>query len=127
MKKEFDILNHISEYEILEKLKYLGSKELTITGHGYKTFSNIPILESAQKSTLNYSNRSSVKPAIALIDVILAANRNYNKVVEPNINRIQEKYPDLKNFDELNKIINSQTKQEFYLFWGHKDEKKYNT
>ena len=127
MKKEFDILNHISEYEILEKLKYLGSKELTITGHGYKTFSNIPILESAQKSTLNYSNRSALKPAIALIDVILAANRNYNKVVEPNINRIQEEYPDLNNFNELNKIINTQTEQEFYLFWGHKDEKKYNT
>lgn len=127
MKKEFDILNHISEYEILEKLKYLGSKELTITGHGYKTFSNIPIFESAQKSTLDYSTRSSIKPAIALIDVILAANRNYNKVVEPNIKRIQEEYPELNNFDELTKIIDSKTKQEFYSFWGHRDEKKYNT
>lgn len=126
-KKNFEILKHISEKEILNKLQYLGKQNLAVTGHGYKVFGSIPISESAHMSTLNFSNKFKEKPAIGLIDVILAANRNYNKVVEPNVKRIEIENPTLKNFRELQEIINSKTKEEFYLFWGHKDEKKYNT
>lgn len=123
----FQISKHISDKDILEKLQHLGNQNLTVTGHGYKEFGSIPIMESANKSTYSYFDKFKEKPAIALIDVVLAANRNYNKVVEPNVRRIESHYPNLKNFDELKEIINSKTKEEFYLFWGHKDEKKYNT
>lgn len=126
-KRNFEISKHISEIEILKKLEHIGKQNLTSTGHGHKEFGSIPISESSQRSTLTYSDRFKKKPAIGIIDVVLAANRNYNKVVEPHLKRIEREYPDLKNFKELRDILNSKTKEEFYLFWGHKDEKKYNT
>jgi hypothetical protein len=126
-KKIFNIIDYISEKEIIDKINEIGKNPLTITGHGFNDFGPIPIIKSANKSTLIYSNKSKLKPAIALIDVVLAANRNYNKVVEPNIQRIEKDYQNLKRFTELEKLITQKSKQEFYIFWGHKDEKKYNT
>jgi hypothetical protein len=126
-KKSFDILNYISKEEILKKLKELGNKNLTKTGHGFLTFGAIPIIQSSKNSTINYSNKSKEKPVIGLIDVVLAANRNYNKVVEPNIKRIEEEQPNLRNFTELKELVKSKTQNDFYTFWGHKDEKKYRT
>lgn len=126
-RRNFDILDYISKEEILKKLEELGSKELTKTGHGFSTFGRIPIIQSAEKSTTSYSNKSKEKPAIRLIEVVLAANRNYNKVVEPNVKKIEEQQPNLKNFSELNELIENQSQNDFYSFWGHKDEKKYRT
>lgn len=125
--KEYNLSTIISENDILKKLEYIGNKKLTPTGHGFDTFGSIPILESSLKSTLNYSLKPQEKPAIALIEVVLAANRNFNKVVEPNIKRIEKEFPELKNFQHLNEILFTKTKEDFYSFWGHKDEKKYET
>lgn len=126
-KRNFEISKHISETEILKKLEHIGKQNLTSTGHGHQQFGSIPISESSQRSTLNYSDRFKKKPAIGVIEVVLAANRNFNKVVEPYVKKIETEYPHLKNFKDLQDILNSKTKEEFYSFWGHKDEKKYNT
>ncbi|MBL0736976.1 hypothetical protein JI750_08790 [Flavobacterium sp. GN10] len=126
-KKDFHILHYISKEEILRKLNELGSKNLTKTGHGFSSFGAIPIIKSSQKSTIGFSAKSKEKPAIGLIDIVLSANRNYNKVVEPNIKRIEESYPDLKNFTQLKELMANLTQNDFYNFWGHKDEKKYKT
>lgn len=127
IKRNFEISKHISKSEILKKLEYIGKQNLTSTGHGHQEFGSIPISESSQRSTLTYSDRFKKKPAIGVIEVVLAANRNFNKVVEPHVKRIETEYPYLKNFKDLADILNSKTKEEFYFFWGHKDEKKYNT
>lgn len=126
-KRNFQISKHISDIEILKKLEYLGKHNLTVTGHGHEQFGSIPIIESANKSTRSYTSKFKEKPAIALLEVVLAANRNFNKVVEPHIKRIETEYPTLRNFKQLREIIDLKTKDEFYFFWGHKDEKKYNT
>lgn len=123
----FDILEHLSTSKISEKVKELGAKKLTKTGHGFSSFGEISISESAQLATSNYSAKAKIKPAVALMDVVLAANRNYNKVVEPKIRRIELEHPDFKTFDQLNHLIKTKTKEEFYHFWGHKDDKKYRT
>jgi len=125
--KDFDILAYTTENEVLSRLEYIGNQKLTPTGHGFETFGAIPIRESAEKSTLTYTDKNKEKPALGLIDVVLAANRNYNKVVEPNLKRIETNYPELRTFKELSGILETITQQEFYLFWGHKDEKKYKT
>ena len=125
--KNFDILSYTTENEILSQLEHIGNQKLTPTGHGFETFGPIPIRESAEKSTSSYTDKNSEKPALALIEVVLAANRNYNKVVEPNLRKIEANYPTLRTFQALSEMLATKPQEEFYLFWGHKDEKKYNT
>ena len=127
MKNSFEILNDLTRNEISEIVKRLGNEKLTFTGHGYDASSEITIWESAKQSTQNYTKDVKKKPAIGLILVVLAANRNFNKVVKPNLERIEKEYPDLKTFQQLNEIINKKSEEEFFVFWGHKDKKKYNT
>lgn len=67
------------------------------------------------------------KPAIIFLRVVLAANRNYNKHVGHNIKRIENDYPNLKTLNDLEALLIQKSKEEFFKFWGHKDQKKYNT
>lgn len=125
--KKFDILKSLSKEKIAEIIERIGKEPLTKTGHGFELYGNISIKEAAEKSTINFTNKFHKKPAIGLLSVVLAANRNYNKVVEPNLKRIEEEEPNLKSFEQLSNFILEKTQDEFYTFWGHKDEKKYNT
>ena len=126
-KKTFDILDYIKKAEIIKTLNYLGAKNLTCCGHGFEIYGAIPIEKAANKSTMNYSNAWKLNPAMGLICVVLAANRNYNSVVEPNLRRMKLEEPELKTFTQLSQIIQKKGQDEFYKFWGHKDEKKFNT
>ena len=123
--KKFNILNYKTESQIKEIVTYLGEQPLKQSSHGYTNHGSIKIIDSANKSTKDYTSLAKRKPALALIGVILAANRNYNKVVEPNIKRLDES--SFKSFNELSKIIELKSKEEFFSFWGPKDQKKYNT
>ena len=127
MKKGFDILDTLSKDEILKRIRRIGSHVLTITGHGFEQYGAITIRQASELSTINYTKNSKERPAIGLISVVLAANRNYNKVVEPNLVRIKHEFPALKIFDQLEEILSVKSQDEFYTFWGHKDAKKYNT
>ncbi len=108
-------------------LERLGSKPLTVTGHGYERYGPIPIREAVEKSTSIYDNQWKEKPALGLIMVVLAANRDYNKVVLPNLIRIEEQYPGLATFDDLSKLIEKLGQKRFLALWGHQDQKKYDT
>ncbi|MBR9923141.1 MAG: hypothetical protein GYB31_20115 [Bacteroidetes bacterium] len=125
--KKFDILKLLSKEKIVEILERIGKEPLTKTGHGFEIYGNTSIKEAAEKSTLDYTNKYRTKPAIGILSVVLAANRNYNKVVEPNLKKIEAEKPNLKRLDQLSNFIIEKTQDEFYTFWGHKDEKKYNT
>jgi len=124
-KQRFDILKFKSEDEIFSILESIAQKPLTPTAHIYSDYGSISIKEAAEKATQNYFEKAKTKPAIALLAVVLAANRNYNKVVKPNLERIEKM--GLVTFGQLRKLISEKSKDEFYLFWGHKDEKKHNT
>lgn len=124
-KSQFDILDFKSEEEVLTILKKIAEKPLTETAHAFSDYGAISIGEAAGKSTKNYSDKAKLKPAIALLTVVLSANRNYNKVVKPNIEIIEK--TDLATFDQLNELLKVKSQREFYTFWNHKDEKKYKT
>lgn len=126
-KKSFDILNYTTKGDILAVLNRLGGQELQPTGHGYEIYGPIPIREASEKSTLNFTDVWQSKPAIGLIMVVLAANREYNVVVRPNLERIQKEEPDLKSFDQLLTLLEGKSQEQFYDFWGHNDLKKYTT
>lgn len=127
MRKNMNVLNYKNEFEINDIVTQLGNEKLKSTGHGFRDFGPILIIDAANQSTKNYTENVVKKPAIGLISVVLAANRNYNKVVEPNLIRIEKDYPDLKTFQQLSEIIKTKSEKEFFEFWGHKDKKKYNT
>ena len=126
-KESFDILNYIEKSNILSVLNRLGTKKLTSTGHGYCKDREIPIRQAAEESASSYSDKSKEKPAISLLMVVLSANRNYCKVVSPKIKEIENKCPELKSFVQLSEKLCTKSKEDFFAFWGHKDEKKYCT
>jgi hypothetical protein len=112
-RKDFNITNYKKENEILEILERIGEKKLTKTAHTFDKYGEMSILESSLKLTTNCSEDTKLRPAIGLISVVLAANRNYNKVVEPNIKRIEK--ADLSSFDNLSTLLTSKS-QSFMNF-----------
>jgi hypothetical protein len=125
MKKTINIADYKSNDEIKSIVADIGNLPLKEGSHGYLDVGPIRIIDAAISSTNNYSTRSKTRPAISVIDVVLAANRNYNKVVAPNVKRIEK--TDLNSIDDLKVMLSSKPIEEFYEFWGHKDLKKYNT
>lgn len=127
MQKEFSILDFTSKNDIITKFNKLGRAKLTETGQGYQTYKDSLISLAAYKSAQDYTKKTKDAPAISLIEVVLSANRNYNLIVEPRVRCIRLKYPHLKTFKDLHKIIKTKSEDEFYDFWDYKDNKKYNT
>jgi hypothetical protein len=125
MKKSINITDFKEANEIRSIVDYIGNLPLKEGSHGFLDVGSIKIIDAAKSSTANYPERSKTRPAISIIDVVLAAHRNYNKVVAPNIKRIEK--TDLNSIEDLKNLISSKSKAEFYEFWGHKDNKKYNT
>jgi hypothetical protein len=125
MKKSINITDFKEANEIRSIVDHIGNLPLKEGSHGFLDVGSIKIIDAAKSSTANYSERSKTRPAISIIDVVLAAHRNYNKVVAPNIKRIEK--TDLNSIEDLKNLISSKSKVEFYEFWGHKDNKKYNT
>ncbi len=113
--------------QLEEIIKKLGEYPLTKSGHGFREGIRESIFESATKSIKNYTDLSKKKPALGLISVVLAANRNYNRVVEPNLINIERDCPKLSFFSELKEMINKIGDEKFYELWGHKDKKKLDT
>jgi hypothetical protein len=110
-----------------ETIEELCSYRLNEKAHSFPTYGPISIGESVERSLDSFKSNRGKNAAITLLSVILAANRNYNKVVEPNIKRIKKEYPKLKSLEDLQELIKKMSKREFFSFWGHKDKKKYAT
>ncbi len=125
MKRTFLITDYTDTPEIISIVNEIGELPLKKGSHGFLEVGPIKIGDAAKKSTKNYYKRSRTRPAISLIDIVLAANRKYNKVVAPNISRIEK--TDLNTVQDLKDFLYSKTKEEFFAFWGHTDDKKYNT
>lgn len=123
--KNYNILNSLTKEQIIQTVHRLGESKLTETSHAYSRYGDMRIIEVAREYTKEYSDRAKLRPALGLIEVVLAANRSYNLHVKPHLERI-EKTTDLKTFDQLTVLINELGTIEFYKFWGHKNEKKLN-
>jgi|GEM_PF-1014124 len=124
MRRDFDILNYCSEEYINKKVTFLGENPLTTTSHNFNQYGAIKIIDAAKKSFENYFNQAKELPSIALIEVVLAANRNYNKVVLPNIIRLKTDHSYLITFNDLDNLLLTKEKDEFFKIWGHRDDKK---
>jgi hypothetical protein len=110
---------------ILETLERIKNSQLKKDSHFYPEFGGIKIWDAVQQWKEDY-RKDEFKPAIVILRVVLAANRKYNTVVRPNIDRIIKEHPEIDSFESLKSLIDSKTREEFYSFWGHKNLKKYN-
>ena len=110
--------------EIKIKVDELGSEKLVKGSHLYEKYGNINILDAAKKQIDNYDSLAIKKPGLALLMVILSANRSYSKHVEPYINKMEQEniiitISDLK--------LCMQNKSEFMEKCNQRNEKKYST
>jgi hypothetical protein len=119
------VLNTKSNEEIIEIINKLSSYQMRPSSHGYNDHKGKSIGEASKISISDYTSKAIKRPAVALIDVVLAANRNYNKAVEPKIKHILNN-SDIATFKQLDEFMTKNSKETFFNFWGHQDNKKYN-
>ena len=122
---KFNILQFKDKDEVVSIVKRLGEARLTLTWHWYIDYKDMRIIDAATDSVEKYTDDAKNIPAIALIDVILAARNNYERNVLPRINRIKHDYPNLKTFDQLSSFIEERTREEFLDFWDFNSIPKY--
>jgi hypothetical protein len=65
-------------------------------------------------------------PAMILIDAVLQMNRDYTNFVEPRMDYIYQKQPNLQSFSDLRRLINKHTKKNFLKkVWCYNDPGRY--
>jgi hypothetical protein len=97
----FDAAQHL---EIVKIVNRLGKALMTPSAHGYSQHKGKTILAAAIANTGAYTTNSKAHPAVALMDVVLAANRNYNRQVAHHVRDMRQRYPGLA-FKELGNLL----------------------
>jgi hypothetical protein len=126
-KAEFSILNyrHKTPAEVAAMVRTLGDFPMRQSSHGFELYGSVPIIEAARCQAERFLSQQSYRnAAIALMDVVLAANRDYNKQVEPHVTRMRKAWPQL-TLAELKNWIDASDYVQFKDIWGHKDQKKF--
>jgi hypothetical protein len=127
VKPEFSILNFRCKLprEVAAVVHTLGNSPMRPSSHGFDLFGPVPIIEAARRQAERFLTQESYRnAAISLMDVVLAANRDYNKQVEPHVTRMRRTWPQL-TLAELKNMIAARDYIQFKDVWGHKDQKKY--
>lgn len=110
---------------ILEKLNHIGAAPMTASAHGYKEGQAQTVLSASEESAQRYDTKSKNSPAVAIMSVVLAANRNYNRAVGKHVEGLWKNYGDL-TLKGLSRLIeNNDSAEKFRNIWGHNDEKKF--
>ena len=111
---------------IKQTVEELGNKKMKEGCHGFRDYSDKTIREAARLQ-LN-KPKSENNAAISVIGVVLGANRNWEKVVRPNLDSLKDsqKYGSM-TFEQLEGLLIAINFEGFKEVWGHRDEKKYNT
>lgn len=114
----------MTDQKIIKVVKKLGGCEMRPNSHGYdKTLTGETIICTATKQLKN--PKSEMNAAIAVMGVVLGANRNWEKVVAPNLEKLRTgEYKNL-TFAELQKMLKNMDFMQFAKIWGHKDKRKY--
>lgn len=116
----------IQKDDLMSKFEALCSEKMVEGSHGFKDYPGLTIGEAAKEQALRFSQYEDRTGAHILMDVVLAANRNYEKAVKDNIQRVKDRYPNL-TLPELARLIEENDFRDFKKIWGHADEKKYKT
>lgn len=110
--------------EVAARVGMLGKQPMKPSSHGYEKYGDVPIIEAAAKQAKEFLSPRHKNAAISLMAIVLAANRNYNRQVEPHVSRMRQNWPSL-TLAELKCMVAANNFIQFKDIWGHKDQKKY--
>ncbi len=118
-------LSHLELQSIASKIVQLGDAKMTSTSHGYRAGEDETILAAAIRGTRDYTKKSRASSAIAIMDVVLAANRNYNRAVKEHVDDMHKRYGRLTIKQLRVKVDAAGSASEFKTVWGHNDARKF--
>ncbi|QNB06078.1 hypothetical protein G5S34_04345 [Herbaspirillum frisingense] len=95
------------------------------SSHGKREGVEESIIAAARRSAEEYSTNPRKSPAISIMDVILAANRGYERQVRRHVEAMRGKFPSLTLKALQKKANEAKDYLAFQDVWGHKDEKKF--
>ena len=113
------------ENEIKKTISRLENSLMKEGSHGYNDYKGLSILDASTKQLEKWTQVRNA--AIAVLGVILGANRNWERAVQPNLEKIKSGPHKNMTFDALQNLIRTHDYVEFATIWGHKDAKKYET
>jgi hypothetical protein len=123
---KFDITYYCSRDTIIDMIQRLGESKMTPSAHGWEAVGPVSINEAVETALHVHSQRATQEPVIALVDVVLAANRNYNKQVLPRIIRFRTDPLRPRSFKELHRLMMEETFEGFcHRCYFHNSKKKY--
>lgn len=114
-------MNNISQTEIKNKITKLGQCLMRKNSHGFKN-SEEKILDAAKDQIKKLEAKKNA--AIAIIGIVLGANRKWETQVKCHIEKLKKIHPNL-TFNDLQIKFAEMDWKQFQQFWGHRDEKKY--
>lgn len=112
-----------TEEQVIEIVARLGDAQIQEGSHGFENYKGMKIVEAAKKQAEKFGCK--INAAISVIGVVLGANRNWEKAVQPKLNNLKINHSEL-TFKKLQNMLSEMNWEEFNKIWGHKDEKKYN-
>jgi hypothetical protein len=74
----------------IDVVQAMGEENLTPTSHLFKKCGPIKIKNAAESNSAVYTQQAEDCPPLSIIDVVLAANREYNVMVEPVMDYLKQ-------------------------------------
>jgi hypothetical protein len=122
------LINEIPDEKIIRIVDKLGNANLIIGAQLYDKYKDDKdvksIRDAANKQIKDYNTLALEKPGLALLTVVLSANRNYAKHVEPRVNKLKSDNKIL-SIKDLEKQLDN--RKSFFNYINYHDDKKYNT
>jgi len=95
------------------------------SSHGFNDYGTMKIIDAAKEQAKRFlENENKEDVAIRVMSVVLGANRNWEKQVQPHLDRMKKEFPKL-TFKDLKNMLSEKDYVQFKEVWGHKDKKKY--
>ena len=116
-----------SDAQIKEIIERLGNALMAPKSHGYEKYVGKRIVEAAEEQMTELQD-SQKNAAIAVMGVVLGANRDWQRQVAKHLVRMRAD-ESIKNitFRQLLNRLQATNYKDFKAIWGHSDEKKFNT
>ncbi|WP_149304902.1 hypothetical protein [Pareuzebyella sediminis] len=110
-----------STEEIISIVDKIEKNKMNPGSHGYENLIDSSINDTAK----NYTKKAKKRPAILLMEVVLAANRNFNRMVKSRVELIEKSK--INSIEQLHLFMGTTTMEDFFYYWNTKDRKKHNT
>jgi len=83
-----------TQSEIKEIVERLGNEPMRKSSHGFNDYGTMKIIDAAKEQAKRFlENENKEDVAIRVMSVVLGANRNWEKQVQPHLDRMKKRIP----------------------------------